>query len=105
MLLKSIPLRFSGNISPVTENFSIKNFTSLLYVQIYTKFYSITFNFDKVMLYIAIYVAPLKLRPYGSIQICIIIIIIIIIIWSTINQWIFTIHKKNVKYCGISATV
>jgi len=31
------------------------------------------------MLYIALYVAPLKLRPYGSIQICLLLLLLLLL--------------------------
>jgi len=50
-----LPLRFSANISPTTENFKIKFYTSIvrLYPRKIAKFYSIAgiYNFDEVMPY------------------------------------------------------
>jgi len=40
------------------------------------------------MLYIAIYVAPLKLRPYGSIQICLLLLLLLLYEAQLINEFL-----------------
>jgi len=50
---KSTVVRFSGNISPTTDNFSIKFYTPIVvsYLCKITKFYSIISTFDKFIPY------------------------------------------------------